>query len=110
VLERLNRHTEIDMEHPHSAISESLRLGVMECELYYKLNSDYMGAWASLNAHSGLNIKSALTSFNKLSKDVKATIPFTKYDATDDQMDDDLKRAIEVYKKMEKDRDNGGSE
>lgn len=103
ILNRLNRPQGLlEDAHLHSFVSEALHLSVVEHDLYFKLNSNYMASWAALTAHPGINIKTSIGAFNKLCKEVRNTIPFTRYDKVTKELDADLQCAIDTYKQMEK--------
>ena len=109
VLERLHKDLDlVDDTHPHSFITEALRLNVLEYDLYFKLNSNYMSAWAALTAHPNINIKTSIGAFNKLCKDVRNTIPYIRYQKVEDKLDSELQKAIDQFKQMEKETSNGG--
>ena len=111
MLARLNKDIELrDDKHPHSFILEALRLSVIESDLYFKLNSNYMNAWAALTAHPNINIKTSIGAFNKLCKDVRNTIPFVRYDKVAENLDADLQKAIDTFKQMEKEKEHAGPE
>jgi len=107
VLDRLSKDIEALDKHPHSSISETLRLDVLEHELYYRLNSNYMMAWAALSSHANADLKLAIGTFNKLCKDVRNTMPFIRFDKVNDDITDELQQAIDLYKKL--DKENAGS-
>lgn len=102
VLDRLNKDIEVVDSHPHSYVAEALRLGVREHDLYFRLNSNYLLAWSALSSHADVDIKPAISTFNKLCKDVHNSIPFMRFDKVEGALDSDLQRAIDQYKRMEK--------
>ena len=102
MLERLNRDIEVSDKHPHSYIAEALRLDVIEHDLYFKLNSNYMSSWCALSSHADADLKPAIGTFNKLCKDVRNTIPFVRFDKVNSALNSDLQQAIDQFKQMEK--------
>ena len=93
--------------HPHTYVAEALRLNVIEHELYYKINSDYMSAWAALSAHANVDLNPAINTFKKLCKDTRNTIPFMQFDSVNKALNDDLQKAIDQFKRMEKEDADG---
>ena len=89
------------MSHSHSLCATRLRLGVLECEEYFKLNTSYLTAWAAIASHANLDVKASIRGFEKLYKDVRNTIPFMRYDTA--RGGTDIEQLVEQYKKMTED-------